>query len=252
MVYLPIPGAKDTCHLLREGICHFAGRGPAGGCGRSFFGLDHPSIFCSFGTQPGILKRGEEGVRKMWWGISECQSAVTWAVFLGSVVKCGIALRHFNGGENSMGVRRQLEIWSHWPSTFVLSVQIEASHGEGNGNPLQCSCLENPRDRGTLWAAVCGVTQSRTQLKRFSSSSSSMVPLWALPVSQGYSEHPVQQWLQPAMLLCPWDSPGKNTGVACHALLQGIFQTQSSNWGLLHYSWILYQLSYQESPFWNH
>ena len=34
--------------------------------------------------------------------------------------------------------------------------------GEGNGNPLQCSCLENPRDEGAWWAAVCGVTQSRT------------------------------------------------------------------------------------------
>ena len=45
--------------------------------------------------------------------------------------------------------------------------------GEGNGNPLQCSCLENPRDRGAWWAAVYGVTQSRTQLKRLSSSSSS-------------------------------------------------------------------------------
>ena len=43
--------------------------------------------------------------------------------------------------------------------------------GEGNGNPLQCSCPENPRDRGAWWAAVSGVTQSRTQLKRLSSSS---------------------------------------------------------------------------------
>ena len=46
--------------------------------------------------------------------------------------------------------------------------------GEGNGNPLQCSCLENPRDQGAWWAAVYGVTQSRTQLKQLSSSSSSM------------------------------------------------------------------------------
>ena len=45
--------------------------------------------------------------------------------------------------------------------------------GEGNGNPLQCSCLENPRDGGAWWAAVSGVAQSRTQLKRLSSSSSS-------------------------------------------------------------------------------
>ena len=44
--------------------------------------------------------------------------------------------------------------------------------GEGNGNPLQCSCLENPRDGGAWWAAVYGVAQSRTRLKRLSSSSS--------------------------------------------------------------------------------
>ena len=40
--------------------------------------------------------------------------------------------------------------------------------GERNGNPLQCSCLENPRDSGAQWAAVYGVTQSRTRLKRLS------------------------------------------------------------------------------------
>ena len=44
---------------------------------------------------------------------------------------------------------------------------------EGNGNPLQCSCLENPRDRGAWWAAAYGVAQSRTRLKQHSSSSSS-------------------------------------------------------------------------------
>ena len=44
--------------------------------------------------------------------------------------------------------------------------------GEGNGNPLQCSCLENPRHGGAWWAAVYGVAQSRTRLKRLSSSSS--------------------------------------------------------------------------------
>ena len=43
-----------------------------------------------------------------------------------------------------------------------------SSIGEGNGNPLQCSCLENPRDGGAWWAAVCGVTQSQTQLKGLS------------------------------------------------------------------------------------
>ena len=44
--------------------------------------------------------------------------------------------------------------------------------GEGNGNPLQCSDLENPRDGGAWWAAVYGVSQSRTRMKRLSSSSS--------------------------------------------------------------------------------
>src|SRR5574337_1308387 len=47
--------------------------------------------------------------------------------------------------------------------------------GEGNGNPLQCSCLENPRDGGAWWAAVSGVAQSRTRLKRLSSSSISIL-----------------------------------------------------------------------------
>ena len=44
--------------------------------------------------------------------------------------------------------------------------------GEGNGNPLQCSCLENPRDGGAWWTAVCAVAQSQTRLKWLSSSSS--------------------------------------------------------------------------------
>ena len=44
------------------------------------------------------------------------------------------------------------------------------------------------------------------------------------------------------------DSPGKNTGVGCHALIHGFFPTQGSNWGLLHCRWIIYQLSHQGSP----
>ena len=46
-------------------------------------------------------------------------------------------------------------------------------------------------------------------------------------------------------LLCPWDSPGENTGVGCHLLLQRIFLTQELNLGLLHCRQILYQLSYE-------
>ena len=55
--------------------------------------------------------------------------------------------------------------WLHFH--FLLSCI-----GEGNGNPLQCSSLENPRDGEAWWAAVCGVTQSRTRLNQLSSSSS--------------------------------------------------------------------------------
>ena len=55
--------------------------------------------------------------------------------------------------------------------------------GKGNGNLLQCSCLENPRDRGAWWAAVYGVAQSRTWLKRLSSSSSSSI-IWSLTATQ--------------------------------------------------------------------
>ena len=54
---------------------------------------------------------------------------------------------------------------------------------------------------------------------------------------------------QPTRLPCPWDSPGKNTGVGCHSLLQGIFLTQGLNLGLLHCRWTPYHLSHQESPF---
>ena len=54
--------------------------------------------------------------------------------------------------------------------------------------------------------------------------------------------------LWPAWLLCPWDSPGKNAGVGCRSLLQGIFPTQQLNPGLLHCRQILYRLSYREAP----
>ena len=54
--------------------------------------------------------------------------------------------------------------------------------------------------------------------------------------------------LEPIMFHCPWDFPGKNTGVGCHFLLQGIFPTQELNPSLLHSRRILYQLSYEGSP----
>ena len=67
---------------------------------------------------------------------------------------------------------------SDWATSLSLSCI-----GEGNGNPLQCSCLENPRDQGAWRAAVYGVTQSRTRLKQLSSSSSSRVVENARPAA---------------------------------------------------------------------
>ena len=72
------------------------------------------------------------------------------------------------GGLQSMGSQRVRTEQLH----FHLSLSCI---GEGNGNPLQCSCLENPRDRGAWWAATSGVAQSRTRLKRLSSSIVSFV-----------------------------------------------------------------------------
>ena len=64
--------------------------------------------------------------------------------------------------------------WGHEESDMTERLHFHFSLtciGEGNGNPLQCSCLENPRDGGAWWAAVYGVAQSQTWLKRLSSSS---------------------------------------------------------------------------------
>ena len=61
--------------------------------------------------------------------------------------------------------REESDMTERLPFHFSLSCI-----GEGNGNPLQCSCLENPRAKGAWWAAVYGVAQSRTRLKRLSSS----------------------------------------------------------------------------------
>ena len=53
-----------------------------------------------------------------------------------------------------------------WDMTEQLHFHFSPSCiGEGNGNPLHCSCLENPRDGGAWWAAIYGVTQSQTRLK---------------------------------------------------------------------------------------
>ena len=71
--------------------------------------------------------------------------------------------------------------------------------GEGNGNPIQYSCLENSMDRGTCQATVC---------------------CCCCCVASVVSDSVQPHRRQPTRLSCPWDSPGKNTGVGCHFLLQ--------------------------------
>ena len=79
------------------------------------------------------------------------------------------------GGLQSMGSLRVGRL-SNFTFTFHFSLSCI---GEGHGNPLQGSCLENPRDGGAWWAAVHGVAQSRTRLKQLSSSSSSSNTMFA-------------------------------------------------------------------------
>ena len=64
--------------------------------------------------------------------------------------------------------RSESDMTEQLPFYFSLSCT-----GEGNGNPLQCSCLENPRDRGAWWAAVYGIAQNWTRRKRLSSNRAS-------------------------------------------------------------------------------
>ena len=74
--------------------------------------------------------------------------------------------------------------------------------GEGNGNPLQCSCLENPRDRRAWWAAISGVAQSRTRLKWLSSSSSSRSLLVICFIySSMYMSIPISQFTPPSLFI---------------------------------------------------
>ena len=73
-------------------------------------------------------------------------------------------------------------------------------------------------------------------------------PMSYTPESESASRLFVSNSLRPHGLYSPWNSPGQNTGVGSHSLLQGIFPTQGLNPGLLHCRWILYQLSHKGSP----
>ena len=93
--------------------------------------------------------------------------------------------------------------WGHEESDTTERLPFHFSLsciGEGNGNPLQCSCLENPRDGRAWWAAVYGVAQSRTRLKRLSSSSSSSIKATDFPSWNGVFGHPSSTYSYSLML----------------------------------------------------
>ena len=85
--------------------------------------------------------------------------------------------------------------------------------GEANGNPLQCSCLENPRDRGAWWAAVYRVAQSRTRLKRLSSSRNTKVIQTQFPLSSCSGNRGLPLWLSWWRIRLQFGRPGFNPWV---------------------------------------
>ena len=91
------------------------------------------------------------------------------------------------------GIAKSRTRLSNFTFTFSLSCV-----GEGNGNPLQCSCLENPRDSGVWWSAVYRVAQSQTRLKWLSSSSILYIPsfflLFILILHSSYISLHITHW----------------------------------------------------------
>ena len=81
--------------------------------------------------------------------------------------------------------------WGHTELDMTERLHFHSSLsciGKGNGNPLQCSCLENPRNGGAWWAAIYGVAQSQTRLKRLSSSSKAQIIFTELQRGVGKTE----------------------------------------------------------------
>ena len=116
-------------------------------------------------------------------------------------------------------------------------------HWRTKWQPFQCSCLENPRDGGAWWAAVCGVTQSRTRLKRLSSSSSSsplgltgLISLLAKGLSRVFSSTPSQDNMKTKIIIAfwrLWDSEGKELKPSVDEMLY-CKNLQTDNHGVEH------------------
>ena len=105
--------------------------------------------------------------------------------------------------------------WRPWGSDTTEWLHFHFSlscTGEGNGNPLQCSCLENPRDGGAWWAAVYGVTQNRTWMKQLSSSSSGVKKTLGSLSADGWGCVPALfvVWPEASQHWSSWVGPGQN------------------------------------------
>ena len=109
--------------------------------------------------------------------------------------------------------------------------------GEGNGNPLQCSCLENPRDGGARWAAVYGVAQNRTRLKQLSNSNGQRA-WWAtvhgvsssrIRLSDFTFTHWRRKW-QPTPIFLPGGSQGRRSQVGCRLWGRTESDTTDATW----------------------
>ena len=148
------------------------------------------------------------------------------------------------------GVRVDRKRASTWSERPLLSVTMTLPLC-GDHLLTSVTCCQSPKERGRWSAAtvclgkpisICGETYVIAGSR-----------VWAAGccvVGAGLSRSIMSdssrpRGLQPARLLCPRGSPGQNTGVGCHALLQGIFPTQGSNPGLLHCRRILCRLSHQ-------
>ena len=130
---------------------------------------------------------------------------------------------------SSIGLQSQGLWMAHLPTARILTWGSELL--TTLGEPLQYS-----------YFPVCGLpTQNIMGFDCITTPLLLLISLWFLLYAFG---------LEPARLLCPWNFPGKNTGVGSHSSLQGIFLTQGSNPGLLYWQQILYCLSHQgRSPY---
>ena len=113
----------------------------------------------------GLLSMGSQRVGHDWNDLASMHALEKEMATHSSVLVWRIPGIGEPGGLPSMGLHR---VGHDWWLHFDFSLSCI---GEGNGNPFQCSCLDNPRDGGAWWATVYGVAQSWTRLKRLSSSS---------------------------------------------------------------------------------